>query len=52
MFRPDLRAQEDVVTKHKLKFDPVSAEYFANPYDIYKRMRVEAPLYYDEELDF
>jgi cytochrome P450 len=40
------------VTKPKLVFSPVAAEYFANPYDIYKRMRVEAPLYYDEELDF
>jgi cytochrome P450 len=52
MFWPDLRAQEDAVTKPKLKFSPVSAEYFANPYEIYKRMRVETPLYYDEELDF
>jgi cytochrome P450 len=40
------------MTKPKLVFNPVAAEYFANPYDIYKRMRVEAPLYYDEELDF
>src|ERR1700712_581627 len=52
MSRPDLRAQEDAVTKPKLKFSPVAAEYFADPYAIYKRMRVEAPLYYDEELDF
>ena len=40
------------MTKPKLKFNPVAPEYFANPYDIYKRMRVETPLYYDEELDF
>jgi cytochrome P450 len=47
-----LGAQEDAVTKPQLKFSPVSAEYFADPYAIYKRMRVETPLYYDEELDF
>lgn len=44
--------QEDEVTKPKLVFSPVSAEYFANPYEVYARMREEAPLYYDEECDF
>ncbi|BBX15641.1 cytochrome P450 [Mycolicibacterium duvalii] len=36
----------------ELRFDPVSPDYFANPYEIYQRMRDEAPIYYDEELDF
>jgi cytochrome P450 len=40
------------MTKPKLKFDPVSQEYFDNPYEIYKRMRDEAPIYYDEQEDF
>src|SRR3954464_12568791 len=40
------------MTKPKLKFDPYSQEYFENPYEIYRRMRDEAPIYYDEEEDF
>jgi len=40
------------MTKPKLKFSPVSQDYFDNPYEIYKRMRDEAPIYYDEEEDF
>jgi cytochrome P450 len=40
------------MTKPKLKFDPVAQEYFENPYEIYKRMRDEAPIYYDEDEDF
>jgi len=40
------------VTKAKLVFSPVSQEYFDNPYEIYGRMRDEAPVYYDEEEDF
>ena len=40
------------MTKPKLVFDPFSEEYFNNPFDIYRRMRDEAPLYYDERGDF
>ncbi len=40
------------MTKPKLVFNPVSQEYFDNPYDVYTRMRDEAPIYYDEEEDF
>lgn len=40
------------MTKPKLKFDPYSQEYFDDPYEIYRRMRDEAPIYYDEEQDF
>ena len=40
------------MTKPKLVFSPVSQEYFDNPYEIYGRMRDEAPVYYDEEEDF
>ncbi len=40
------------MTKPKLVFSPVSQEYFDNPYEIYERMREEAPIYYDEDEDF
>ncbi|HET9874882.1 MAG TPA: cytochrome P450 [Mycobacterium sp.] len=40
------------MTKPKLVFDPFSEEYFNDPFDIYRRMREEAPLYYDEQEDF
>ena len=40
------------MTQAELVFDPFSQEYFANPFDIYRRMRDEAPLYYDAGEDF
>ena len=40
------------MTKPKVVFDPFSEEFFNNPFDIYRRMREEAPLYYDEKEDF
>jgi cytochrome P450 len=40
------------VTKPKVVFDPFSEEFFNNPFEIYRRMREEAPLYYDEKEDF
>jgi cytochrome P450 len=40
------------MTKPKVVFDPFSEEYFTNPFDIYRRMREETPLYYDEKEDF
>jgi cytochrome P450 len=40
------------MTKPKLVFHPYSQDYFDNPYEIYKRMRDEAPIYYDEQEDF
>jgi len=40
------------MTKPKLVFNPVSQDYFDNPYEICKRMRDEAPVYYDEVEDF
>ncbi|NTY63847.1 cytochrome P450 [Mycolicibacterium sphagni] len=40
------------MTQAELVFDPFSQEYFANPFDIYRRMRDEAPLYYDTGEDF
>jgi cytochrome P450 len=40
------------MTKPKIVFDPFSEEFFNNPFEIYRRMREEAPLYYDENEDF
>src|ERR1700737_5309253 len=40
------------MTKPKVVFDPFSEEFFDNPFDMYRRMRQDAPLYYDEEEDF
>ena len=36
------------MTKPKLVFDPFSQDFFNDPYEIYRRMRDEAPVYYDE----
>ena len=35
-----------------LEFDPFSREYFDDPYDLYRRMRDEAPVYYNEKYNF
>ncbi|WP_409435244.1 cytochrome P450 [Mycobacterium sp. SMC-14] len=40
------------MTKAEVVFDPFSEEYYDNPFDIYRRMREEAPLYYNAEEDF
>ncbi|CDO90943.1 cytochrome [Mycobacterium triplex] len=36
----------------QLVFDPFSEEFFNDPYPTYRRMREEAPVYYDETHDF
>ncbi|OBG89146.1 cytochrome [Mycobacterium sp. NS-7484] len=40
------------MTKAQVIFDPFSDEFFQNPFDMYRRMRTDAPLYYNDELDF
>ena len=40
------------MTTAELVFDPFSDEYFENPFEIYRRMRNEAPLYYCPKRDF
>ncbi|WP_068274036.1 cytochrome P450 [Aldersonia kunmingensis] len=40
------------MTKTKLVFDPFSAEFFNGAYELYGRMRDEAPVYYSEQYDF
>ena len=40
------------MTRPKVVFDPYSQEFFNNPYEVYRRMREDAPVYYNDELDF
>ncbi|WP_193047028.1 cytochrome P450 [Mycolicibacterium baixiangningiae] len=40
------------MTTSKLVFDPFSEEFFNGPWELYRRMREEAPVYYNEEQDF
>jgi cytochrome P450 len=48
----DLDAEETTMMKTKLVFDPYSADFFTDPFDTYRRMREEAPVYYNETYDF
>ncbi|EKF25581.1 cytochrome P450 family protein [Mycolicibacterium hassiacum DSM 44199] len=41
-----------MTTASQLVFDPFSEEFFNGPWEIYRRMREEAPVYYNEEYDF
>ncbi|WP_068179333.1 cytochrome P450 [Mycobacterium sp. UM_CSW] len=40
------------MTATELVFDPFSEEFFRDPYPTYRRMREEAPVYYNAEHDF
>ena len=40
------------MTKAKLVFDPYSDDFYNGPYETYRRMREEAPVYYNEQYDF
>ncbi|MBW0015560.1 cytochrome P450 [Mycobacterium sp.] len=40
------------MTATALVFDPFSEEFFDDPYPTYRRMRNEAPVYYNEDHDF
>jgi cytochrome P450 len=39
-------------TESAVYFDPFDLDIKANPYEVYRRLRDEAPLYYNEEHDF
>jgi cytochrome P450 len=41
-----------VTSQSSLRYDPYDAEIGANPYPVFRRLREEAPLYYNEEHDF
>ncbi len=40
------------MTTSSLLFDPFSQEFFDDPYEVYRHMRTEAPVYYSEQHDF
>lgn len=40
------------MTVAELEFDPFSEDFFNGPYETYRRMREEAPVYYSEQYDF
>lgn len=40
------------MTASTLVFDPFSQEFFNDPFDTYRRLRDEAPVYYSEQYDF
>jgi cytochrome P450 len=40
------------MTQAKLVFDPFSLDFFNGAYETYRRMRDEAPVYYNDEYDF
>ena len=42
----------DAVTEAPVHWDPYDPKYFANPYPAFRRLREEAPLYYNEQYDF
>jgi hypothetical protein len=40
------------VTTNPVEFDPFSEEFFNDPYDLYRRLRDEAPAYFSEQYGF
>jgi cytochrome P450 len=40
------------MTKSKIVFDPFSEEFWNGPWETYRRMQEEAPVYYNEQYDF
>jgi cytochrome P450 len=40
------------MTQSRLVFDPFSEDFFNGPYDTYRRLREEAPVYYSDQYDF
>ena len=51
--RPARRTRSDAMTTDtELRYDPYDREIDADPYPIYRRLRDESPLYYNEQYDF
>ena len=46
------RGNMALTTTPDLNFDPYDIEITANPYPVLRRLREEAPLYYNERYDF
>jgi cytochrome P450 len=43
---------DTVLSEAPLEFDPFSDEYFNGPYDLYRRLRDNAPVYFNEQYGF
>jgi len=43
---------DTVLSETPLEFDPFSDEYFNGPYDLYRRLRDHAPVYFNEKYGF
>jgi cytochrome P450 len=42
----------NAISKGPVNWDPYNQTYFKNPYPTYRRLRAEAPVYYNAEYDF
>jgi cytochrome P450 len=47
-----LSVSSPTVSGGPVEFDPYSTDFFDSPYDTYRRMRDEAPVYYSDKYDF
>lgn len=47
-----MSAPSPAVSGRPVEFDPYSEDFFNSPYETYRRMRDEAPVYYNAEYDF
>src|SRR6266567_219107 len=47
-----IRADMNAVTQGALRWDPYDPEFFANPYPVFRRLRQEAPIYYNDQYGF
>jgi cytochrome P450 len=47
-----LSASSPAVARVPVEFDPYSDDFFNSPYETYRRLRHEAPVYYNEKYDF
>jgi cytochrome P450 len=45
-------AEMNAVSDRPVHWDPFNQDYYPNPYPVYKRMRAEAPIYYNDQYDF
>ena len=43
---------DTVASQAPVEFDPFSDQYFNDPYDLYRRLRDEAPVYFNEQYGF
>jgi len=50
--RPSVKEQSMTATTTPVEFDPFSDEFFNDPYEMYGRLRDEAPVYYSEQYGF